>query len=229
MSGIRLNFVVEGQTEEAFVEKLLKPHLAGRSIWVYVRCVQTSSKHNVKHRGGVVSYVQARKDLKRWMAEDRRGDVRFTTMFDLFRLPNDFPGYDASTSHGSRRRAEQLQQAMLEDINDPRLLPYIQLHEFEALILADPIHLETSHPEYRSGIHRLVETVSGFASPEEINDGPETAPSKRIAREIPTYSKTVDGPIIAARIGLPTLRTKCPHFGAWVDALEAIGPLPTTP
>lgn len=32
----RLNFVVEGQTEETFVNQVMRPHLADRRIWAYV-------------------------------------------------------------------------------------------------------------------------------------------------------------------------------------------------
>ena len=37
---IRLNFIVEGQTEEAFVNQILSPYLAGFEVWVRVRCVR---------------------------------------------------------------------------------------------------------------------------------------------------------------------------------------------
>ena len=39
---IRLNFIVEGQTEEAFVKQILSPYLAGFEVWVQARCVLTS-------------------------------------------------------------------------------------------------------------------------------------------------------------------------------------------
>lgn len=136
MTGVRLNFVVEGQTEEAFVNEVLKPHLASRSIWAHVRCVQTSRRRNIKRRGGLARYAQAQEDLLRWMREQRGTDVRFTTMFDLFRLPSDFPGHDLATQPTPSARANALQQAMFEDLGDSRLIPYIQVHEFEALILA---------------------------------------------------------------------------------------------
>ena len=125
MRGIRLNFVVEGQTEEAFVKKVLAPHLGNLSIWANARSVQTSRKRNIKHRGGIVRYAQAHHDIARWMREQSGPDVRFTTMFDLFRLPRDFPSNEAPTPVDPRERVDALQQALLEDIDDDRLLPYI--------------------------------------------------------------------------------------------------------
>lgn len=141
LSGIRLNFIVEGQTEETFVRDQLKPHLAQRSIWASVRCVQTSRKPNTKYRGGLRRYSQARDDISRWMREQpqpKHHDVRFTTMFDLFRLPDDFPGHHAAASNPDPiSRATALENAMLEDIGDNRFVPYIQVHEFEALVLVN--------------------------------------------------------------------------------------------
>ena len=224
MRGIRLNFVVEGQTEEAFVKKVLAPHLGNLSIWANARSVQTSRKRNIKHRGGIVRYAQAHHDIARWMREQSGPDVRFTTMFDLFRLPRDFPSNEAPTPVDPRERVDALQQALLEDIDDDRLLPYIQLHEFESLVLVDPGLLRGLYPEHASGVDRLVAMAAEFASPEQIDGGQETAPSKRIAKEIPTYSKTVAGPIVTTQIGLPNLRAKCPHFGTWIDRLEGIAP-----
>ena len=226
VNNIRLNFIVEGQTEETFFKRCLKKHLAQRSIWAYARCVQTSRKQNTKHSGGLGSYAQARGDISRWMREQpqpRHHNVRFTTMFDLFRLPVDFPGYDAAASEPDpSSRATTLENAMLEDIGDNRLVPYIQVHEFEALVLADPNALLDEYPESAAGVDRLAEMAAGFLSPELINGGPETAPSKRIMREIPDYRKRISGPIVTERIGLPTLRDKCPHFGAWVNKLESL-------
>lgn len=70
-----------------------------------------------------------------------------------------------------------------------------------------------------------MEIANGFDSPELINDGPTTAPSKRIIAEIPEYAfqKSTAGPLIAARIGLDVMRARCPNFGEWLGRLEALG------
>ena len=61
-------------------------------------------------------------------------------------------------------------------------------------------------------------------SPELIDDGSQTSPSKRIVAEIPEYDgmKVSAGPIVAERIGLPTLRAKCKHFNAWLDQIGSL-------
>jgi hypothetical protein len=60
--------------------------------------------------------------------------------------------------------------------------------------------------------------------PEEINESPQTAPSKRIIRYIPDYEsqKAQVGPMVAEDIGLTLLREKCPHFGEWITKLESV-------
>ena len=225
MSGIHLNFIVEGQTEETFVNQQLKPHLEKRSISAKVRCVQTSRKRNITYCGGLARYPKVRDDISRWMDDERGSNVYFTTMFDLFGLPKDFPGYrDAMAMTNPQQRATALEDAMCQDIGDDRLLPYIQVHEFEALVLADPQELLIQYCEDEVGVRRLEEMAKAdefAASPELINS--KEAPSKRIKQEIPTYKKRVAGPIVTARIGLPKLRNKCPHFHAWINRLESPG------
>ena len=63
------------------------------------------------------------------------------------------------------------------------------------------------------------EIANAFASPEEINEGEMTAPSKRLLALVPKYKKTLYGPIVAGDIGLDELCRQCPHFSGWVQAL----------
>ena len=223
---LRLNFVVEGQTEERFVNTVLRYHFADQSIAIAAHCVTTRrdrrAKH-VKHRGGLTTYAHARDDIRRWMQEDHSGNARFTTMFDLYGLPTDFPRYaDAAEASDPYARVEILEAALSEDIGDGRFIPYIQLHEFEALLFADPQKLDTQFPDCPSEVQVLVETAQRLGSPELVDDGPNTAPSKRItAAAIPDYRsrKGSAGPIVAAKIGLPVLQSRCRHFREWLKRL----------
>lgn len=222
---VRLNFIVEGQTEEAFVNRTLRPHLAKCSIWVNARCVMTGQKGRRKYRGGIRAYEQARRDILLWAREDQKSDARFTTMFDLYGLPSDFPEFQRAVQIiDPYERARVLQDGLASDIDDWRLIPYLQLHEFEALLLSKPVELNSQFVESCDGVDRLVEMASCFESPELIDSGAATAPSKRIIREIPEYEgrKASAGPIIAGKIGLPTLRSKCRHFRGWLDRLESL-------
>lgn len=223
---VRLNIIVEGQTEETFVNQTLKPHLSYFSIGVSARVVTTRTKRGAKYRGGLTTYFKAKRDITLWTRQDRNPDVRFTTMFDLYGLPADFPGCkSAAAEDDPYQRVEVLEDALRNDISDRRFIPYIQLHEFEALILSDPRQLGSQFDNRAGGIARLETMASRFPSPEHINDGAETAPSKRIIREIPEYDgrKASAGPIVTGRIGLSTLRSKCAHFARWLDKLESLG------
>ncbi len=237
--GIRLHITAEGQTEERFVKQCLAPYLVERGIWADGRCVLTSKNNRlgVEYRGGwrgSSAYMTAKKDICTWMKEDRNPDVRFTTMFDLYALPRDFPGYDrAQHETDPYRRIDILEHALGEDINgemnDTRFLPYIQLHEFEALILADPRQLDWEFLEHDRPIQRLVHMVAKEGgNPELIDDGETTAPSKRIIAEIAEYAgkKAISGPLVACKIGMATLRTRCRHFAQWLDKLETFGAQP---
>ena len=221
---VRLNFVVEGQTERRFIENILRPHLADKSVLVAARCVETRRSRGQKYSGGIRNYAKAKRDIEHWMREDRNSDARFTTMFDIYALPEDFPGYeDARQKRNPYDRVRLLEGALGEDISDRRFVPYLQLHEFEALLFSDPQKLEELFNGRNAEIGRLVR-VAEQSNPELINDGNETAPSKRIIREIPEYGsdKASSGPLVAEKIGLATLRQRCQHFDEWVGKLEAL-------
>ncbi len=225
---IRLNIIVEGQTEEAFVGRVLMGPLALAGVGVSVRCVETSrdKKRHKIFRGGLLDYNRAKRDLLRWMKEDQKQDAWFTTMFDLYALPDDFPGrIEAKRPPTALERVISLEEAFSTDFAHPRFIPYIQLHEFEALLFADPAKLDWAFIEHEEAIAKLVEAAASFKSPEDIDDGQTTAPSKRIIQAIPEYAarKTSAGPLVAEKIGLPILRAKCLHFDAWLKKIEALG------
>lgn len=62
-----------------------------------------------------------------------------------------------------------------------------------------------------------------LADPEDINDNSETAPSKRIKKEIPRYRKRRFGYIVAKTIGISKIREECPRFNEWLKQLETLG------
>jgi hypothetical protein len=224
--GIRLNFVVEGQTEETFVNTVLGPHLAERCVWTSARCVLTSRRRGVKYRGGFRTYNQPRNDILSWIKEDQNEDARFTTFFDLYGLPSDFPGYqEALRTSDPYEKVRVLEQALGEDIADPRFIPHLQLHEFETLLLSDPLQLEEQFPGQTRQVQRLAVMATSFGNPELIDQGETTAPSKRIITEIPEYQgmKQSAGPLVARKIGIVKLRTNCRHFGEWICQLESLG------
>lgn len=57
------------------------------------------------------------------------------------------------------------------DIGDERFIPFIQLHEFEALLFTDPSHLDFFYKNAASRIRRLRAIANEFSTPELIDDG----------------------------------------------------------
>lgn len=224
MNFFRLNITAEGQTEERFVKDTLTGYLGHFNISTNVRRVLTSKDKRKTYRGGLISYAKAKKDIETWLKEDSHDNVRFSTMFDLYALPNDFPSYQqAQRISDPYEKVEFLEGAMLQDIDDYRFIPYIQLHEFESLVLSNPSNLEYEYLDHVQEIERLVALVEQFGNNSElINEGRETAPSKRILMEIPEYDKVSVGAAIAGIDGIEPLKNSCSHFYRWIEKLENI-------
>jgi len=221
---IRLHVTAEGQTEQRFVQTVLAPHLASFNVFTDARCVLTSRDKKAcrEYRGGLDNYMRAKRDIQAWLEQDADDSCRFTTMFDLYALPEDFPGFAAARVNQSPySQVAMLEAAFLADIGGTRFVPYIQLHEFESLILAEPNSLDWEYLEHDRAIAGLVAEI-GEQNPELVNDGPTTAPSKRILAKIPEYDKATAGVAVTSHIGLATLRRKCTHFGEWLTRLEGL-------
>lgn len=224
MAWRRLYITVEGQAERKFADEVLRPHLANYSLDARSRVVLTNRK--LGKRGGIFNFTTIRDDLHRLMREDASDAAVFTTMVDLYALPPEFPGWvEAQKAVASAaERVAVLEAAFQAEMGDRRFCPYIQLHEFEALLYCDLSQLQVRIPDSERAIVALSQEVAGLA-PEDINEGATTSPSKRIIRHLAIYEKTkvrVGAPAAAA-IGLPALRAKCPHFNTWVSGLEMLG------
>src|SRR5262249_41889829 len=143
-----------------------------------------------------------------------------------------FPGLsDAESLRGTpNKRVEALEEAFAKDVGDDRFVPYIQLHEFEAYLFSDPTKFTNFYDRHEKQIAALKAIAEQHTTPELIDDGQHSAPSKRIAAELPDYedAKSVIGSQVAELIGLNVIRGKCPHFAAWLSRLEKLGGHPST-
>lgn len=141
MSVVRVNVVVEGETEEGFVKRVLAPYLSERGVHSTARRVLISRKAGRPHRGGIRGYYHPRLDIVTWLKQD--AGAYCTTMFDLYALPEDSPGVGEAVPGSPRERVAHLERAFSEDVGAVlpdgarRFIPYLQLHEFEALLFAD--------------------------------------------------------------------------------------------
>jgi hypothetical protein len=186
---IRLHVVVEGQTEEGFINEVLAPEFGAHGIFTDAHRITTGRKHGQPYRGGWDSYAKLLRDLILWMRQDRGTDSRFTTMVDLYGLPEDFPGYaTCATIADSRKRVESLEEHFGHDIEErigdhlvlKRFIPYVQLHEFEALLFSDPAKFLAAFPDQNVAADRLQAICAECGGAENVDDGETTAPSKRI-------------------------------------------------
>lgn len=227
----RVLVVVEGQTEGAFVKSVLAPYLARVGVWVEGRVVRTRSESGDRPRRGGGSWKTWRADLRRVCGS--AGGAWVTTMLDLYGLPRGFPGRDLIASAPTpQEKIARAEEAILRDLTDvvgaERFLPYVQCHEFEALVLAslDSLRALLDTEADLRGLDDLQREIQGIP-PEEINDGPQTAPSKRLSRHIPGYDKVLHGELAVTDASIPDLSARCPHFGRWVQRLAALGGVAT--
>lgn len=212
--------LVEGQTEETFVRDILGPYL-----WKFnVFCIPTKATtkrvaSGPDFKGGIVSYGKLKFDIKRLLEDSSARLV--TTMIDYYGFSSRVPFKDKISGTDCFQRVKVLEKLFAHDIGDRRFSPYLQMHEFEAMIFVDPCELDKVSHTHTS--QELLKIRDKFKSPEEINDNPGTAPSKRIIRVFPPYRKTFHGPLITRRIGLGKIRKQCKHFNQWVSKLEKLG------
>jgi hypothetical protein len=222
----RLHLTVEGQTEQEFAVTVLQPHLAAFNV--FLARPRLTGPHG--RRGGRIPqggmfnrFVHALNDMRRWLREDQSADARFSMMVDLYSLPPDFPRHAAARAlTDPHAQAQLLEYALAQEIADPRFIPSLQVHEFEALILADPARIASLIEKREKEIQELCGECGLFLNPELINDGQHTHPKARIRRHIPEYDENVHGPLLAEEIGLQNLRARCPHFAEWLTRLETL-------
>lgn len=219
--------VCEGQTEETFIGRVLAPAFQPDGIFIKSRSIETSPGHS----GGALSIDRVRRFLRNTLREKRNAYV--TTLFDLYRLDPDYPGYEQS-----RRIADPLQRATLleqnlaqdiitiADVRTDRFIAYLQPYEFEALLFSDIRKLTEIEPGWGQFAERLSAGCKNAPSPEHINDGPDTHPSARLKNTLsPTYRKKRHGPLAAEQIGLAAIQQACAHFAGWLEKLRRLPPL----
>jgi len=217
---VRVHVLVEGVAEETFAREVLQPYFTQHKIYLSPRRLGKPG-----HKSGVCKYPVAQREILITLKQETQAFC--TTMFDYYGMPPDWPKRkDAGHKLFAEERSVMVEDAMLADIssqlggrfNCSRFIPYVQMHEFEALLFSDPKVL--------AGGLELADDVpirhitNQFKSPEEINDSQQTAPSKRIMGLNPGYAKVSHGIRVGQNIGLNMMRSQCPHFNGWIQRLE---------
>jgi Domain of unknown function (DUF4276) len=223
----RLLIHVEGQTEENFVNEVLRDHLVSKGYHsVGARIVGNARLR--QRRGGIRPWPSVKTDIVNHLREDP--DCIATTMVDYYALPGGWPGRTQSKALSSvKKKALRVQNAVVDDLLaemgnhfDPkRFVPFVVMHEFEGLLFSDCAAF--SRGIGRSDLEASLQEIrEAFATPEEINDSTITAPSKRVEALVPGYEKPLLGVLAVLEIGLPRIREECPLFDGWIDQLESL-------
>ena len=203
----RVAISVEGQTEEEFVKKTLAPKLAPAGV--YPSPILLGS-------GGDVTVERLASDMS-----------KFVWSFDFVTSLVDFYGFRGKGNDTREDLETRIKQSAIAKINraldDSRIFPYVQQHEFEALLFSDASAFLVLPYVTNDIVDALISVRSRFYGPEDINDSPDSAPSKRIKNLIPGYQKVAAGSLVADEIGLDKIRDECPRFDEWMTRLESLG------
>lgn len=220
---------VEGQTEETFVNEVLALHLSGFGHYPVARLIGNARQKSL--RGGIRDWDSASRDIINHLKSDT--DSYSTTMVDYYGLPENgaraWPGRAMAAKLPFNEKASAICEALRNDVakkmpgnfDSARFIPYVMMHEFEALLFSD-CNLFASGIGKPDLARSFLSVRENFLSPEEINDSPLTAPSKRIERIFPSYQKPLMGTLAVLEIGIEKLMEQCPHFNVWVKSLELL-------
>ncbi len=210
----RILILVEGQTEEKFVKDIMNPIFDTKGLFLTPIIIRTKEvKAGPNFKGGVNSYTTIKKDVNRLLKDSDA--VAVTTMFDFYGLPRDFPAWESNGS--CYDRVQSAEKSFALDIDHKKFIPYLQLHEFEGLLFSAPKIISDTLDRTKE---KTIQSIrDDFSTPEEINEGVDTHPSKRLLKHFPRYNKPVFGSLIAGRTGMERIRNACPHFNEWISKL----------
>lgn len=228
----RLLIHVEGQTEEDFVNEVLREHLVNQGYELVSARIMGNARLR-RRRGGIRPWPSVRRDIVNHLRQDS-GCIA-TTMVDFYGLPQQgdgaWPGRAGALGLDVQHKASRVERSLLDSVteemgagfNRERFVPFVVMHEFEGLLFSDCA-------AFGEGIGRqdLVPNLrrirDEFETPEHIDDSPITSPSKRLEDLVPGYEKPLLGTLAVLEIGLARIREECPHLDRWLGRLESLVP-----
>lgn len=200
---VRVGISVEGTTEERFVQMVLSPYLAQKQVYITPISM-----------GGDVKLDRVKSELK-----------KIANSFDYVTTFYDFYGFKGKLDSDTKASLEQKMHDHAHASIQAKLIPYVQLYEFEGLLFSCPTAMGSvlTHLDFKATVEVWAQGIlAQFESnPEKINDSPQTAPSKRLESNT-NYRKTTHGPNIAKQIGIKKLRDTCTGFNQWLTQLEQL-------
>ena len=220
-SPVNIVAIVEGPTEQIFIRDILAPYLWQNEIFITPIIVSKPGQ-----KGGDVKFSRVENDIERHLKQ--RIDTYLTLFVDYYGIKPDWPGVsDAKLIKDPKEKATHINQATMQKVEElwpryypsRRFIPYIAMHEFEALLFSNPTILAQKLNVEKSNIDSI---LNECGEPENIDDSQQTAPSKRLESLSPQFKKITTGIAIANEIGLPTIREKCPIFNEWLTKIEQL-------
>lgn len=227
MNSIDIYIVVEGQTEQTFVRDVLAPQIAYKGIYLYPILIGKPG-----HKGGDIRFDRAKIDICNFLKQ--RNDTYISTMFDYYGIDSKWPGkvevlqqIQEGATLTAIDKAKILETATHNEIvstfsgnnSENRFIPYIEMHEFEALLFSD---VDILAEKADIDVSRIKEIIEEYNNPEEINDDSMKAPSKRLKALKEGYRKVAMGKTVSDAIGIQVIRRQCPNFDNWLTKLERL-------
>jgi hypothetical protein len=221
MSSAEIIAVVEGKTEKTFVDEVLAPALWDLEIYMRATILKKPGQS-----GGDVKFARVHKDIGNHLKH--RDDTYVTLLVDFYGIHSKWPELDAAraqrTPHDKARcftddLMERILASFPERRPDKRFIPYVAMHEFEAMLFSNPEILADAIGVNESDIKDI---LNECGEPENINDSSSTAPSKRLQSLSLRFKKTTTGIDIAKRIGVGAIRQACPLFDQWLKTIESL-------
>ena len=204
--------ICEGPTEEVFCSNLLSQYL------------QNSCRIEIRLLGGNCNWQRIKDMVEKALKQQKNALV--TTFFDYYGVKTKkFPNWKETVGINKanvRERIEILENGMIEEIDSNlryRFIPYVQLHEFEALLFNNIEVFDEMFEFEQYDRAELLNIFNEFPDPEMIDQGTETSPSHRLIKIIPAYRKVIQGNAIAEKIGIEQIRQKNKHFNDWIEQL----------
>jgi len=195
---VRIGISVEGSTEVRFIQMLLQPYLEKQNIFITP----------VSMRGNI-SIDRVKHEINKLMYS-----------FDYVSTFYDFYGFKGIKEEDTK---EILEKRILHSVSkamQKKLIPYIQMYEFEGLLFSSPTDMAhiLQNENIKNWAENILKKFNG--NPESINNSSQTAPSKRLM--VTSYRKVTHGPDISLKIGLNVIRKKCSGFNEWLKKLESL-------
>lgn len=218
MNSIFIHVLAEGPTEKNFIDKILTPHLAIKNIYMTVSVVDKPGE-----KGGNVKFSRTINEIASFL---KQWDQRYLTTFIDYYGVKEWPGIiDMRENMTPIKKADHINHSTQCEVNEKfselrsneRFIPFIAIHEFEALLFSDSQILASKLNVEKSDIDAI---LAECGEPENINNSPHTAPSKRLDAMPGKFKKTTTGIAVAQEIGLNKIREKCPVFNQWITKIE---------